>query len=165
MAVAVLLIAAMAAILAANRFGVAGIRVLVVQSGSMEPAIKTASIVVVKPENDYREGDIVSFNNKEVAGVPITHRILKSEINGSRALYTTKGDANNAADGVEITGGDIIGKVWFSVPFLGYIIVTARKPYGFVALILFPACLIIFNESKAIIEELKRSKKLLQPHE
>ena len=37
-------------------------KVKVVESGSMESAIKTGSIITIKPEEDYKIGDIVTFH-------------------------------------------------------------------------------------------------------
>jgi len=39
-----------------------GLRTFVVQSGSMEPAIKTGSLVFVKPQSDYQVSDIITAN-------------------------------------------------------------------------------------------------------
>ena len=96
-----------------------------VQSGSMEPAIKKGSVIVIIPSSDYKIGDVVTFKKNRT---PITHRVVdikKKEIN----VYVTKGDANESLDMWEVYENDIIGKSVFSVPFLGYIVDFIKKPF------------------------------------
>lgn len=119
-------------------------RVFVVQSGSMEPALWTGSVIFIRPEISYGVRDIVTWQPTG-GGTPITHRIVKefSDTGGTR--FQTKGDANESEDGL-IESRQILGKVMFHVPLLGYPVNFAKKPLGFVVLILFPSLLIIFDE-------------------
>ncbi|MCX6759561.1 MAG: signal peptidase I [Candidatus Nealsonbacteria bacterium] len=133
-------------------------KVLVVQSGSMEPKIKTGSIVVVKPEKDFKIGDVITFGPYSKTKAPTTHRIYDMKVVGGEPIYITKGDANNAPDTREIKKADIVGKVLFSVPFLGYAVDFAKKPIGFALLIIVPAALIIVDEIKKIYAEIKKKK-------
>jgi len=48
-----------------------------------------------------------------------------------------------------------VGKVLFSVPFVGYAVDFAKKPMGFALIIVVPAAIIIYDEIKKIIQELK----------
>ena len=77
----------------------------------------------------------------------------------SQPRYITKGDANNAPDQEEITKREIIGKVLFSVPYLGYAVDFAKKPLGFSLIIIIPASIIIFDEIKKIFGEIKKKKE------
>jgi signal peptidase len=133
-------------------------KVLVVQSGSMEPKIKTGSIVVVKPEKDFKIGDVITFGPYSKTKAPTTHRIYDVKVVGGETVYITKGDANNAPDTREIKKADIVGKVLFSVPYLGYAVDFAKKPIGFALLIIVPAALIIVDEIKKIYAEIKKKK-------
>lgn len=133
-------------------------KLFVVQSGSMEPAIKTGAVVVVKPAEEYQIGEIITFGLVSKTRAPTTHRIHDIRIQGGVPIYITKGDTNNAPDPREIRDRDIIGRVVLDVPYVGYAVATARKPYGFAALIIVPAAIIIFDQSKNIYSELKRMK-------
>jgi signal peptidase len=133
-------------------------KVLVVQSGSMEPKIKTGSMVVVKPAQDFKIGDVITFGPYSKTKAPTTHRIYDMKVVGGEAVYITKGDANNAPDTREIKKADIVGKVLFSVPYLGYAVDFAKKPIGFALLIIVPAALIIVDEIKKIYAEIKKKK-------
>lgn len=143
-------------------------RVMVVLSGSMEPAIGTGSIVVVKPNKSveggppvYEVGDVVTFGKISKADTPVTHRIVEVKQMNGQNVYTTKGDANNAPDPKEITASEIAGKELFTIPYIGYAISAAKKPWGFAALIIIPALIIIFDEVKKIRNEMMkiRNKK------
>ena len=132
-------------------------KVKIVLSGSMEPTIKTGSIVVVKPADDYKIGDIVTFQ-KRIDKEPTTHRIEEIRVVGGSPIYTTKGDANNAEDRGEIQKEEIIGKVLFSIPYLGYIINFIQKPIGFSLIIVLPAIVIVYDEAKKIWKEITKLK-------
>ncbi len=136
-------------------------KVLTVLSGSMEPTIKTGAIVAAKPANDYKIGDIITFWPNTKTQPPVTHRIFDIEVQGGEPVYITKGDANNASDTREITKNDVLGKVLFSVPYLGYVVDFAKKPVGFILIIAVPALVIIFDEIKKIWREILklRNKK------
>ena len=134
-------------------------RLLAVLSGSMEPAIHTGSVVVIKPESQYKVGDVVTFGADTRAQVPTTHRIFSNRAQNGVMMFTTKGDANNSPDTTEISENDIHGKVLFSIPFVGYIIDFVKKPIGLVLVIVLPAIFIIYDEAKKIIGEVKKMRK------
>ena len=135
-------------------------QVKVVLSGSMEPAIKTGSVIFFKPSNQYKVGDIVTFNIGDNT-LPITHRIAEVKNERGFSVYTTKGDANEAPDQNILKESQILGKVFLTLPYLGYAIETARQPYGFLALIIIPALIIIWDQCSKIWNEIvgiKRNK-------
>ncbi|MFA6526503.1 MAG: signal peptidase I [Candidatus Buchananbacteria bacterium] len=136
-----------------------GPKLLVVLSGSMEPAIHTGSIVIVKPEQTYRIGDVITFGKLSKTETPTTHRIYDIRLQEGKPIYVTKGDANNVFDHKEVSAGEIIGKEFLTIPFLGYLIDLARKPIGFMLIIIVPALAIIFDETRKIYAEIKKNKK------
>jgi signal peptidase len=140
-------------------------RVLTVLSGSMEPAIHTGSVVVVAPTTDYKIGEVITFGEIGKDKIPVTHRIKDIKIIDSKSVYITKGDANNAEDGSEIPQSEIKGRVLFAIPFLGYALNFVKQPIGFALVIIVPAILIIWEEMKKIIGEIKKNKKKAEPAE
>ncbi len=136
-------------------------KVLTVLSGSMEPSIKTGSVVAVKPEADYKIGDVITFGPYSKTQAPVTHRISDIKVQGGESVYITKGDANESPDMREIVKNDIVGKVLFSVPYVGYAVEFAKKPVGFVLIIVVPALAIIYDEIRKIWQEILklRNKK------
>lgn len=149
-------IVVVAVLLVISVFPITGnIKWMIVQSGSMAPAIKQGSIVMVKPVADYKIGDVITFGPYSKTKAPTTHRIYDIKVVEGEPTYITKGDVNNAPDNREITKKDVLGKVLFSVPYLGFVVDFAKKPLGFALIIIVPAALIIFDEVKKIIQELK----------
>ena len=132
-------------------------KIKIVLSGSMEPTIKTGSIVVIRPVDDYKIGDIVTFQTAIDKDL-ITHRIKDIKVVGSEPRYITKGDANNAPDQREVLQREIIGKLLFSIPYLGYVVNFAQKPIGFGLIIILPAIAIVYDEVKKIWKEITKLK-------
>lgn len=155
--IAVLL--AFGALLGASYVGVGGVSVKIVQSGSMEPAIKTGAIVVTAPANDYKVGDVITFVFSQRDRVPTTHRIIDERIVSGEPRYTTKGDANDDQDPQEVLERNIEGKVLLSAPYLGFLLDFARKPLGFSLLIGIPAAYIAFEEGATIVKEIKAVRR------
>ncbi len=120
-----------------------------VQSGSMEPTIHIGDVVITHPQTQYNKLDVVTFRSPENQRV-VTHRLVaenKDEING----FITKGDANRDEDEATITPSDIIGKVVFVIPKIGFLISFSQTIPGLVILILLPALGIIFDEAVKIL--------------
>lgn len=119
-------------------FLIAGIRIFGVQvygvlTGSMEPSYPTGSLIYVKrvDADDLRVNDVITFSLS--SNVIVTHRIVEivaDESNPSVVSYRTKGDANNDADASLVSASNIIGRVIFSVPRLGYLANYIQEPPG-----------------------------------
>ena len=65
-----------------------------------------------------------TFHNEDTV---VTHRVVKKE----EGTFITKGDANKNADPIPVAKSQIIGRVVFCLPYLGYIIyfLKARIPF------------------------------------
>ena len=129
-----------------------GVEVKIVKSGSMEPAIATGGIVVVRPAAEYRVGDVITYTDR-TADIPTTHRIMDVYMENGTKWFVTKGDANEDVDIAPVALGSVLGRVIFSMPYAGYVIDFARQPMGFAALIATPALLIVFGELEKIRAE------------
>jgi signal peptidase len=142
-----------------------GLKIKVVKSGSMEPAIHTGAIVLIKKESAYNVGDMVTFGLDTKMQIPTTHRIVEIT-DGPNPVYITKGDANEDPDQANTRFADIHGKVILTVPTLGFILDFARKPLGFGLIVGLPATLIILEEIGKIIREVKKMRqKNVTPNE
>lgn len=132
---------------------------LVVQSGSMEPAIKMGSVVIVKPADDYQINDVITFVNPKKRQELISHRIVDLEVSEGTTSYIVKGDANEDPDARKVARNEIVGKILLNIPYLGYAVDFAKKPLGFASIIIVPATIIIFDEMKKIFKEMKKKKE------
>lgn len=162
--VVVLLLLAGVAALAA--FGIPErYRLFVVQTGSMEPTIKTGSIVLVTPQESYNVHDVVTFKARENVDLnnpklTVTHRVVEKSTDSEQGIsYVTKGDANETADFTPITHDRVVGRVVFDVPYVGYPVGFAKTQIGFVLLIVIPATIIVYNEILTIRSELRKRKE------
>ncbi|MCL5435666.1 MAG: signal peptidase I [Patescibacteria group bacterium] len=134
-------------------------KTFVVLSGSMEPAIKTGSVVVVWPEKEYKIGDIITFGPVTKTQPPFTHRIVEIRVQSGSPVYVTKGDANESKDQREVSQNSVLGKVVFNIPYLGYAVNEAKKPLGFMVIIVVPAVIIIYDELRKIWGEFLNIRK------
>ncbi len=131
-------------------------KLLVVQSGSMEPAIRTGSIVVVRPADKYQKGDVITFADLKQPKETTTHRIFEVKDASGSALFITKGDANKAPDMGEVSLSRVTGKVLTAIPFVGYPVNFAKTPTGLIILVIIPAVIIIYSELLNIKNEILR---------
>ena len=131
-------------------------KVFSVQSGSMEPAIKTGSVVFVKPEQSYEIGDVITYQARGNPNNSFTHRVVdvqKDEDIG-KVAYVTKGDANEDPDTTPVVSSRVLGRVFFKIPLLGYLVSFAKTQLGFTLLVVIPATVIIYSEVQNIRKEI-----------
>jgi signal peptidase len=105
---------------------VVGGHVVTVLSGSMVPALRPGSIAVDRPIDpaQVRVGDIITYSAADpVSGVAelITHRVVAIGRDSVGQRFTTRGDANNAADEQPVRAAQIRGTVWYDLPYLGFV--------------------------------------------
>src|SRR5690625_2341410 len=119
----------------ANLFGY---QIKTVLSGSMEPDIKTGSVIfinVVEDKAALKPNDVITFITEE--SVPVTHRIIEVESEGEQ--FITKGDANDGADLEPVLVQNVIGKyTGFTVPYAGYLMSFATSNQGTALLLIVP---------------------------
>ena len=103
---------------------VAGAIPLTVLTSSMEPGLPPGTLIVVRPvsPDDLRIGDVVTYQIQSGRPGVITHRItaIASSSDGSRS-FTFQGDNNGAPDSEQIIEAQIQGRLWYSVPFVGFV--------------------------------------------
>lgn len=92
-------------------------------SGSMQPTIEVGSLGIVKEEERYKEGDIVTYIKENTL---ITHRIKEKRENGE---IIVQGDANNIED-EPIREEMIEGRIIIAIPYVGKVIQILKTPYG-----------------------------------
>jgi hypothetical protein len=101
-------------------------------------------------------GDIITFGKDTETQIPTTHRIVAKSETGS---FITKGDNNDAPDPITVPTSYIQGKVFLTVPYLGFTLDFAKKPLGFILLVGIPALIVIFDEVRNIYSEFRRLRK------
>jgi signal peptidase len=121
----------------------------------MEPAIPLGGLVIVKPTEGYVKDDVITFRSEADPKQTVTHRIVEivEDEDLKRISYKTKGDANEEADRELVDSRRVIGRVVYTVPYLGYVVSFAQTQVGFVVLVVIPATIIIYSELLKIKSE------------
>ncbi len=154
---------ALVAVVANFNLPLRGYRLLVVQSGSMEPSIGVSSIVLTKPTSDFvspvnepmfSNGDVITFKNGSSL---VSHRAVAVKKESGQFLYQTKGDANKSPDSSLVAEKKVVGKVIAIAPGVGRLVNFAKTPIGYFLMILIPSLYVIISELFVLWNELKRT--------
>ena len=124
---------------------------LTVTTGSMQGTINSGDLILIKDQDEYKIGDIVTFIH-EGQKVPTTHRIIFKNSDGS---FITKGDANNTQDKLPVTNDEILGEVIDVYPNWG-IFTTWIRTEGWIYIV---ACLAILGLGFFILNSSDDKKK------
>lgn len=88
-----------------------GYRLLVVRSGSMEPALMPGDVIVTRvagPET-VNPGDVVTFRDASRGDRLITHRVVQSVSRDGYVEFETRGDANTGSEHWWVHRGGTVG--------------------------------------------------------
>ena len=148
---------------------VIGVKPYVVVSPSMEPDIMVGDIVFIRrtEEADLKVGDVITFYAylPAIGSVQlVTHYIADIILTDDETLIFKTQGANRAPEDVDtwrdeagnpvdITFDDIVGELWFTLPFFGYLFFALRNPV-MLGLILLNVVIVIL-----IIKYIKSGKK------
>lgn len=120
---AVILLAGAALLLAVVIPRVAGATPYTILTGSMRPHYPPGTLVVVKPVDPGRlaVGDVATYQLNSGEPTVVTHRIVavRQSLKGDLS-FQFQGDANNVADEKWVLPVQIKGRLWYSVPWLGW---------------------------------------------
>jgi len=104
----------------------------------------TGDIIVIKPQPQYNLNDVITF--KEGADRIVTHRIIDIAQKSGTPEIATKGDANRSLDNDKITQSNIVGKVQFVVPKIGFLVAFTHTTPGLVVMIIIPVILLVMDQ-------------------
>jgi len=96
---------------------------LAVLTSSMEPTLPPGTLVVSQPVEtaQLRAGDVITFQPHSGDPMLITHRIIALGYRADGELtFTTRGDNNSQPDS-PIVADQVMGKVIYNVPYVGYV--------------------------------------------
>lgn len=146
----ILLIISVAALVVSTKISggepqIFGYQIKSVLSGSMEPGIKTGSIIVVKKGGDmtrFKENDIITFMQKE--NKLVTHRITEVIRNGDQVMYRTKGDNNKTEDVEPVQSSNVVAEyTGITIPYVGYAADFASSKTAILYLVILPGVLLL----------------------
>ena len=138
-----------------------GFRPYAVISGSMIPTLPVGALVVdkvVEPETIIK-GDIITFNISGETSTVATHRVVN--IDEEKEEFTTKGDNNKDVDSNPVSFSQLVGKVVFSLPILGYVYYFLGTLFGKVVIgVVFIGLIIISIFLDKAADKKKRNEKV-----
>ena len=141
-----------------------GLKILSIQSGSMAPSLPAVSVVVIMGAQDYQVGDVITYvregSPQTKSVISTTHRITEIKKADEGTFYVTKGDFNSTSDGEPINKDRVLGKVFWAMPYFGYLISFVQNPIGFLCLVVIPATLIVYSEILVIKNQLFSKNRL-----
>lgn len=134
-----------------------GYQIKTVLSGSMEPEIKTGSIIAVTPTEDktnFKKDDIITYVQRD--GQLVTHRITEVLGSGEQTQYVTKGDNNKEADLTPVLAENVVATYsGFTIPYVGYFTEFAKSQMGTAILLIVPGVLLLIYAGFQIWSALK----------
>lgn len=137
--------------------------VYVIISPSMVPNINVYDAVVTMrvPTEKIEMYDVITFLSKDIDthGTPITHRVVGIvETEDGKIGYRTKGDNNNAEDNALIMEDEVIGKVLFRIPMIGYVRNFITSKLGWLLIVVLPCVGVIIYDIGKLVGLIKNSK-------
>lgn len=137
--------------------------VYVIISPSMVPNINVYDAVVTMrvPTEKIEMYDVITFLSKDIDthGTPITHRVVGIvETEDGKIGYRTKGDNNNAEDNALIMEDEVIGKVLFRIPMIGYVRSFITSKLGWLLIVVLPCVGVIIYDIGKLVGIINNSK-------
>jgi len=102
---------------------VSGSTPMTILTGSMQPTYPPGTLIIVQPiEPDAIViGDPITYQIESGKPEVVTHRVVAISATGSQLSFTTQGDNNAVADTNPVLPVQVRGKVWYAVPYIGYV--------------------------------------------
>ncbi len=106
--------------------GLLGVRASTVISGSMSPAMEVGDMAIVYQvsPSSIAEGDTVQY---ALSGEMVIHRVVEVYDEGGTTLFITKGDANSTPDMSPVQPSQVVGKVAFTIPKIGWAAIALKS--------------------------------------
>lgn len=135
-----------------------GARGYAVTSDSMKDTINIGDIVFVKPVSfeELEVGDVITVTSTGER-FNFTHRIVS--IDRQTRTVMTRGDANPSEDPMPTEAERIVGKVWYSVPLLGYIAIAFSGGLSSTVLIILALVAVSLVAVNTILTKKKNQRK------
>ena len=98
-----------------------------VGSGSMRPTMDAGDVVIIVkvPADKVKPGDIIQFRREEK--ITMMHRVVEIRETEGAKLFITKGDANDEPDADPVIAENVVGKLVFTIPKIGWIAIVVKS--------------------------------------
>ncbi|TET40914.1 MAG: signal peptidase I, partial [Dehalococcoidia bacterium] len=95
--------------------------------GSMRPTLDVGDVVIVVkvPADTINPDDIIQF--REAEGGTTVHRVVEIQETEGNMVFVTQGDANEAPDPDPVLADNVVGKVVFNIPKVGWAAIAIKQ--------------------------------------
>lgn len=133
-----------------------------VMTSSMEPELPVGSLLFVQPTayEDIYIGDDITFVRDQNLTL-VTHRVIEKD--DKTKFITTQGIANNAAD-APTNYQNVVGKVIFHIPYVGYFVIWISTKKGKVICEIIIVAVVAFGILISKSDDTKKSNKKATPN-
>ena len=125
------------------------------KTASMHPDITQGSIVIAKKLNANEVFDELNIGSdivfKTSSGNTLTHRVIMLDEANDR--LQTQGIREGSTNDAEISSSNVLGKVSFSIPLIGYLVMLIQSTYFIILAICGIAIYVIVS---LLIKQLKK---------
>lgn len=132
-----------------------GYRIYAVKTASMHPDIKQGSIVIAKKLSVDEVFDELNIGSDIVfrtsSGNTLTHRVIMLDEENDR--LQTQGIREGSTKDAVISSSNVLGKVSFSIPLIGYLVMLIQSTYFIILAICGIAIYVIVS---LLIKQLKK---------
>jgi signal peptidase len=136
------------------------LQILVVLSGSMQPTLHAGDVIVTveTPVHSLEVNDIITYHSPDNIKSLMTHRIVNIISDSQTLAFQTKGDANEDPDQYVVSPKQIVGRMVFIIPYIGYIASISHSFIGFLLFVLTPGRVVICAEVFSIIKKKEKGQ-------
>lgn len=122
---------------------------------SMKPEIKESDLIIVRKTKYMELGkdEIIAYRYDEKISI---QRINNIKLDNGKTYYITKGDNNYYSNIEEITEEQILGKLSFKIPILGFIAKILQNQYVCLFIIILLVYILIYKLRLRKIEKRKK---------
>ena len=99
--------------------GIFPIKPVGIASGSMFPSYSVGDLALVRKcsANEINVDDVIEYQRKDFS---VIHRVVDKYVKDDKTYFITKGDNNNVEDADPVKEDQIVGVVFFKIPYLAY---------------------------------------------
>jgi signal peptidase len=140
----------------------AGAQTYTILTSSMKPGLPPGTFVVVERQAaaDLHVGDVITFQLASGEPEVVTHRIVKVMVDSKGArTFVTQGDSNAVADSRPVRAAQIRGKVWYAIPFVGWIAGIRSTSVGLLALSIVGWSLLVVGATVIVTSLIDRHRR------
>jgi signal peptidase len=140
-----------------------GWRVNGVRSDSMAPEINRGDLVIARPAApaEIALDDVIVFRPVSVGETMVCHRVIEiGEYDGNLG-FRTRGDAMFVSDPDWTPAANVVGKIVWHAPLIGYAAIFVQTPAGLALTLIVPGIIIILICLSAIRAEINQPKRSL----